>query len=536
MAVLSSSFGDNSEVLVVGGGMAALMAALAAREEGRNVAVISAAAVGGSGNTIMIAGGISGATDDADNTPELFARDVLTSGKGVCQPDLVRALAADSPAILDRLAGYGVPLQRQGGSYHRTLVPGHSAARNISADLEGGRYKKLGQAFMAGPLARLRALGAPVESTLRAARIVTDDAGVAGVIAYDREAGACRFIRSRRVVLATGGYCGLFWRTNNIAGSVGDGLALALNAGAALRDMEMVQYLPTMMFDPVKLSVTNRIFGSGGVLRNSEGERFLSRYDPAGDMATRDIMARAIFHEVQAGRGIDGCVYIDCTAIPEDELNTKFSRYAAQLAKHGIDIRKEWFKGTPCAHYSLGGICIDSDGRTGVTGLYAAGEVAGGVHGVNRLGGAAMTEACVFGRRAGLAAAADDLAAGPSVTPPLPDTSGYGVSAGADGAMKELRSLMWEHVSLARDERGLLLARDGVVRLRDAEQKRVGGAPTFFAGSLLVAEAVIAAALARTESRGAHYRIDYPETDPAWERSITCTLQNGGVYAVADQT
>ena len=514
-----------SDVLIIGGGLAALVAALTAREHGCSVAVVSLGPVGGSGNTLVSRGNFASASREPGNDAALFLNDLSASAKGIADPALAARLAADSEAALLYLEKSGVPLLRDSKGFPRNRPPGHSVPRCVPTDKNGFPHAILGAAITKPLLARLKASGALALHGFRAVHLVRQENGIAGAIVHERKVITPRLIRSRRIILATGGYGGLFRRTNNVSDIYGDGIALALEAGCAVRDMEMVQFFPTMMYSPVKMTISGPLLGAGAVLRNRDGERFMQRYDPKGDMATRDSMARAIFCETTAGNGIDGCVSVDCTGIPGDVLRNQFASFCATLAKHGLDPAKDWLSVTPSTHYTLGGICIDDHGRTTVSGLYAAGEVTGGVHGADRLPGAGLMEAAVFGRQAGLAAATDSLQA-TSGAPDLRQFAGIPDEADRGSNLRSLRDLLWDHVSLARDAAGIKQAIAGIEILKEKEFARPGGRHSHFASNLLIGEAVAKSALTREESRGAHYRSDFPETNPAWAKPIYCALHN----------
>ena len=520
------------DVLIVGGGLAGIMAALAVHEKGGSPAIISLGPVGRSGNTVVAGGVISSATPDEGNTAERFLRDLLDSGRGIADPELASRVAEESEAMLLYMEKHGVQLRRQGKGFVRFHSPGHSIPRTVPTDWENVAFAARGRTFLEPLWQRLTALGIPQYNGFRVTRLVRDGKRVVGVSACERKTGRSCSIPAGSVIIATGGYGGLFRQHNNVADIYGDGIGLALEAGCTLRDMEFVQFYPMMLFKPVKSTIPGTLFKAGAVLRNSEKERFMDRYDPEGDGARRDAMARAIWLEARAGRAMDGSVYADCTAIPEERLRGgDFAEYYAILLRHGIDLKKDWITGKPAVHYTLGGIRIDEDGRTDVPGLYAAGEVCGGVHGVNRLAGCALMEAAVFGRRAGLAAVGEGRAA-PSVDCAgdiAPQDAGEPARADLEADLKALQSLLWEKASLIRDAEGLTGALDGILALRAKWRCRADLPAKAFARNLLVAEAVVKSALRRTESRGAHYRSDYPETDPAQARPIECALRQGEI-------
>ncbi len=516
------------DVLIVGGSLAGMMAALAVRESGRTAAVVSLGPVGRSGNAVVAGGVISSATPDPGNTAEVFLQDLRASGRGIADPALMTRLAFESESMLLRLEGLGVALRREGAGFQRVLSPGHSVARTVRTVWKGVAFSARGLTFLEPIAAKLDELGVPQLNGLRVTGLLRDGERVAGVTAYDRKTGENHVLPAGSVILACGGYGGLFRQNNNVSDIYGDGAGIALEAGCTLRDMEFVQVYPLMMYGPMKVTFPGSLLKAGGVLRNSQGERFMHRYDPDGEGARRDAMARAIWMEVQAGRGADGSVYADCTSVPEDTLKSTFGEFYSVLLRRGLDLRKDWARGSPAVHYTLGGIRIDEDGRTGVPGLYAAGEVCGGVHGVNRLEGCALMEAAIFGRRAGLAAATEGQPAPDGQFTPerAEDTSEDARNALAED-MRRLKELLWERVCLIRNGESLNAALRDIRRLRDAWSDRRGRTEQAFARSLLVAETVAASALKRTESRGAHYRSDYPDSDPAWEKPVFCSLRNG---------
>ena len=520
--------------MVLGGGLAGITAALAARSAGASVTLISLGPVGRSGNT-LVAGGISSVTEDADNPPALFLHDVMQSAQGVGDTSLARVLAEESLAALQRMETFGVVFAREGGKRLRRLPPGHSVPRNIPTDWAGVPFATRGITFVKPLAQHLTEEGVTVHNGLSALRLLCREGRVIGVLVTERKSGTCFCVGAEAVVLATGGYAGLFGRTNNVSDSYGEGVALALGAGCAVRDMEMVQYHPCMMFTPVKLPVLDSLFGAGALLRNSTGEAFMPRYSEVGSMATRDVMARAIFEEVAAGRGVNGGVYIDCAKVPPAAIAGQFSLFGKVLAKHGVTLGKDMLVAGPCAHYSLGGVTIDPQGRTTVPGLYAAGEVCGGIHGANRLAGGSLMDACVFGWQAGRAAAQDTAgcAAG-SCTVFTPYTQLAEATPDALVHLKEytrqLRTLMWEQVSVVRTAKGLQAAQAALGALEESAKTLCPSvAREQFTHKCMVAACVIQSALARQESRGVHYRADFPLMQQEYTGHTRCRLVGGAV-------
>ncbi|WP_371376958.1 L-aspartate oxidase [Sporomusa aerivorans] len=508
-----------SDVLIIGGGLAGMLAALSAGNCGKTVTIVSKSLVGKAGNTLVSGGGISSATGEAENDAASYLTDIMHSGKGLNNGKLAQKLTAESPFILRQLEDYGVKLVRSDGSYKKRRPPGHSVPRNIPTDWTGLPYQNRGLSFMLPLLERMREQNILTVSGVKIFQILKNDARVIGAIGVDREKKVYQFLADG-IVLATGGAGYLFSKTNNTRDITGDGLSLALSAGCRLQDMEQIQFYPTMMFDPVKAPVSNPLFGAGAVLRNVDSERFMNRYDSMGDMATRDNMARAIFMEIQTGKGIDGCVYMDCTGIPSDDLKKQYKDFYQFLLAAKIDPTKDFIKVSPCVHYSLGGIVIDELASTGVPGLYAAGEICGGIHGANRLSGAALMEACVFGWQAGIQAASQAAERCGSVQPSVGELLQSFANDNNSTIFNTLRKKMWEDVSLVRSEQGLRQVDDYIDR---TAKEMVNGSS--LRDTLRVAKTIVQSALMRQESRGAHFRSDYPQTNPDFEGNVQCWLE-----------
>lgn len=507
-----------SDVLIIGGGLAGLMAALAARGSGKTVTIVSKSLVGKAGNTLVSGGGISSATDEAENNAEIFFADIMRSGKGLNNRKLVQKLTSESPFILQQLEDFGVKLIRKDGSFKKRRPPGHSVPRNIPTDWTGLSYQNRGLSFMLPLLKEIEEQKVLVVSDVRILQLLKDDSQVIGAVGVDKEKKVYQFFAGG-VVLATGGAGYLFAKTNNTRDITGDGLALALAAGCRLQDMEQIQFYPTMMFDPVKAPISNPLFGAGAVLRNAAGEQFMARYDAAGNMATRDNMARAIFMEIQAGNDVKGCVYMDCTGIPQEQLKEQYQDFCEFLLKARIDPTREFIKVTPCVHYSLGGIVIDEFASTGVPGLYAAGEICGGIHGANRLSGAALMEACIFGWQAGIQAAARLTNQLGAIRPIVKQLS-WKLDDNASAVFNALRKKMWEDVSLIRSEQGICQVIDYIDK--SAKETEDG---SLLQDELRVAKTIAQSALLRKESRGAHFRSDFPQMNPAFDGNVHCWLE-----------
>lgn len=520
-----------TEVLVIGGGVAALRAAVAAREAGAEVLLCCKSIAGRSGNTVVSTADVSAyvpelGTDDSD---AIFAEDTIESGASIADERLVRILAEQSgPAVLD-LERLGIPLLRANGEIDRTRAAGHSRARTYRADAPNlGPNKGLA---LSVPLAdRARTLGVRILDRSPMVHLVVAEGRAAGAVAVDLSSDTVLAIAAGAVVLAAGGACRLFTRTNSTADATGDGIALALRAGAAARDMEFIQWHPTRMDEPVPLFVTNGLLADGAVFRDKDGREFMPDYDPRGNLAPRDVLAKAVYLEAARGRGVDGGVYLDCSGVPDDRIALRHAYLAETLQKHGVDFPSQWLVVSPATHFLMGGITIGEQGESSLPGLFAVGESAGGIHGANRLSGNAFCEGLVFGTIAGRAATAS---AGSSALRCVPDDALDSVTAVLDPRAADpqpvmavhwlrLRETMWSRVSLVRDAESLARAAREIAELASQAAALRGRSPREVArllelrAALDCAKTIVAAATFREESRGAHWRTDFPEKSAAW--------------------
>jgi succinate dehydrogenase/fumarate reductase flavoprotein subunit len=533
-----------TDVAVIGSGGAGLMCVLHAAwaAPGLDITVISKGAVGRSGCTRMVQGGFN-AVLDPDDSLDLHFRDTLKGGAFLNDQDLAWTLVNDAPRVIQELeTRVGCFFDRRAdGRIHQKAFAGQSFDRTVHrGDLTGieimGRLRD--QLFRVAPheLEDVRALD-----------LVFDRHGeLAGVTVLDVQTGAFAVVRARVVVVASGGSATMYRIAAPAREKTGDGLALCYRAGLELRDMEMLQFHPTgLLAGPSRLSgavLEEGLRGAGAYLTNALGERFMARYDPARlERSTRDVVARSSYLEIQAGRGTAaGGVQIDISHLGAAEVERRFPGMVARTRLIGQDLARGPVDVSPTAHFQMGGVCIDVDCQTAVPGLLVAGEDAGGVHGANRLGGNGVAESTVFGARAGDRAA---LVAGDR---DHRDPDPAQVAASIDAALAPLRrevgtspfaitsalkEAMWEDVGLVRARPGLLRAR---ARIDDlcAEAARIAVAgphrmnPAWqealdVRNQLTVARLMVAAALAREESRGAHFRADFPEQDDErWLRVI----------------
>ncbi len=508
-----------ADVVVVGSGAAGMSAALAAAGHGRRVLLISKEEVGG-GATPLAQGGLAAAIGPGD-TAARHRRDTLDAGAGLCDPAAVAALVSQAPAEIARLAGLGARLDRT--ALH--LEGGHSRSRIVHAggDAAGAEvHRALAAALLASPveiLAGAVALDALADEQGRVGGLL---AGMIGGDGRTLQAGA---VTARAVVLATGGFGQAFATTTNPAGLTGDGLALAARAGARLRDVEFVQFHPTVLWQEASRGqcplITEALRGAGAVLVDQAGRPVMAGQHPRGDLAPRDVVAAVMQRRMERGDGPADPLWLDATGVGRAVLERDFPTVTAACRQRGIDPVTEPIPVAPGAHYACGGIEADLDGRTSVAGLFAVGEAAStGVHGANRLASNSLTEALIAGRRAGdrLGRSLPGRAAGLRLPP-----AGPGASPATRPA---LAAAMSRHAGVVRDPGGL------ETLLRMLEQAPAAGdgldlaaaeATSLHTVSVLVA----VSALARAESRGCHRWRDVPATSDGGARHTVLRVDGG---------
>ena len=513
-----------TDVLVIGGGLAGLCAAIEARRAGREVLLLCKSRAGRSGSTIMAAGNISALSDSDKDSAELFAADILRGGRGIGDPRLALCLARESRATIGFLEECGIRLMHRENRLLRQMNPGHSRPRTLTVEMAGYPMQTSGLALSLPLLAVAKRAGVRFLENARALELSVEKGQAQGALFLSGQ-NVFGFIQASAVVLASGGGGRLFSRTNNTSDITGDGLGLAYRAGAEVRDLEFVQFHPLMGIAPARIIYPTTLFSDGAVLRNSKGERFLLEICPEGETrATRDIMARAIDAEVRAGRGLDGGVHLDLSGVATDKAESRYRGLWDLLARYGCDLSQTPVTVGVSVHFLMGGVTIDETAATTLPGLFAAGEVTGGVHGANRLGGNALTEAAVFGRIAGRAAARIQRRSGELSPPPL-DLPNLGAEEDLAGIAQELPRLLWNHVGVVRCAEELT---QGLQKLEGLQKQfeallQVESPARWFAvrNQLAIARLLLLAADERRESRGAHFRSDYPaQDDHNWAGSL----------------
>jgi succinate dehydrogenase/fumarate reductase flavoprotein subunit len=545
-----------ADVLVVGGGGAGMFAAVSAARNGAEVLLLDKNIVGRGGATIMAQMTCASALGEVEpDGPEQHLNDTLEAGRGLCNEKLAALLCEGSPRRIRELADWKVDWARQGnGKINQVIAPGHSRKRCVYVDfLSTGAAICVALRHQISNSTAIRTL-----SHVTITDVLTRDREAIGAVGFDLATAAPVMVSAPAVILCSGGMMKLFRRTTAPNNNAGEGLGMALRAGARLIDMEFLQFYPNGHLAPRMVGLDPTTWEPtrvklGGRLLNGLGDEFLHRYGEAGGEAydtARDTLTFAIYKEVEAGRGTPhGGVYLSFQHIEAQKLRAALGPVIEIFERNNIDLVRQPVEVFPIAHYQMGGVEVDADMASGVPGLYAAGELAGGANGANRLSGNALPEAVVFGERAGEKAAQfavkrhsavwDEKAALPHLDL-LRSRAGRNAGSGETPArmMSELKRLMWGKVGPFRNARDLghALERIGAMRGRDLDRLEVCAQPVHntslvewceLRNGLIAAEAVAMAALARQESRGAHQRDDFPGADAQYLANQQLSLIDG---------
>jgi len=501
------------DYIIIGSGIAGLYTALLARAQG-SVLILTKGSIDEC-NTKHAQGGIAAALGIGDSA-ELHYQDTIAAGAGLCDPDAVRLLVEEAPDRITDLINFGVHFDTVDGEVALTREAAHSVPRILHSGGDAtGEHIEVTLSRMAG-LAQIVIL----EYCL-ATEIVVEDGAVKGVRALDIRTGSVEEFRSRSVILATGGGGRLFKFTTNPDIATGDGIALAYNAGAEIVDMEFFQFHPTAFRLPgvTPFLISEAVRGEGGILRNAEGRQFMFDYTPEGELAPRDVVARGILSEMKR-TGSDR-VFLDVTHLPPRKVTARFPHIYRFCLVNGLDITKSFIPVAPAAHYMMGGVKTNDWGETNIEGLFAAGETAcTGVHGANRLASNSLLEVVVFAKRIVHRSKEGVRSSDAGKREHCSLSQRKASGAVPPLSLSALQALMWDNVGMVRSRDGLEEAAATLASWQKALDKP-SDRPSYELNNLVLMGRLMAeAALIREESRGAHYRTDFPEPSPHWLRHI----------------
>ncbi|MFC2026973.1 L-aspartate oxidase [Chloroflexota bacterium] len=508
------------DYIIVGSGIAGLYCALLTQEQG-SVLLITKGGIDDC-NTRFAQGGIAAAIGKSDS-PELHFKDTIAAGDGLCNEEAVRILSNEALDRIADLVNLGVPFDTLDGEIDLTLEAAHSLPRILHA---GG--DTTGEHIELTLSRRVHATEIRVLEHHLATDILIEKGKVNGVRVLNCENNSTEEFGGRFLILATGGGGQLFKFSTNPPIATGDGIALAFRAGAEIADMEFFQFHPTALRLPgvIPFLISESVRGEGGILRNRDGYRFMPDYTPQAELAPRDVVARSILHEMEK-TGADN-VLLDVTHLPPHITATRFPQIYCFCLDQGLDITKQPIPVAPAAHYAIGGVRVNTWGETSITGLFAAGEVAcTGAHGANRLASNSLLEVLIFGKRIieKTGRADKPIAAIPGqdgdvhlslerrqppkkkVSPDLPT----------------LQRLLWDKAGIIRNEEGLVAAAETLAGWQESLPQPKDRPSYELANLVLAGRLLTEAAILRQESRGAHFRSDFPDTSPEWRKHIVIT-------------
>lgn len=504
------------DYIIIGSGIAGLYSALLAKDFG-SVLVLTKSTIDDS-NTYYAQGGLAAPVGPNDS-PDLYYKDIIAAGAGLCDPEAVRVLVDEADNCANDLIRLGVPFDRENGQ----IALGREAAHAVSRILHAGG-DATGEYIEVTLVKRVREAGIEVIENCLATAILLTQGKLEGVKTFDYRTGSSTEYTCRNLILATGGAGRLFKYTTNPEVATGDGIALAYNAGLAVTDMEFFQFHPTALYLPgvPPFLISEAVRGDGGILRNSERRAFMRDYHPDGELAPRDVVSRSIVFEMEK-TGSDH-VFLDVTHLPASLVTERFPHIYQYCLDHGLDITREFIPIAPAAHFFMGGIKVDIWGETDVSGIFAAGEVAcTGVHGANRLASTSLLAGLVFGRRA-VSRSRDQNRVNEKRTDVLDGLTLKERKAPKNIPplnLSNLQSLLWNNAGILRSGEGLEEAAKVLAGWQMSLPPATGRQSFELASLLTNGRLLVEAALIREESRGAHYRSDFPETSKDWERHIT---------------
>jgi len=496
-----------TDFVVIGAGVAGMRAAIELAAAGRVLVLAKREAPKFHGPSAS--DGMTALLSDEDEV-SLHLQDTLQAGDGLCNPAAVKVLAEEGPQRIDEVVAWGTHLDRNG----TRLVFGQNAhLHNRILHAQGESTRREIRRALCAKAHSLKNISLAEFAFPTCVRV--EDGRVTGVSLMDG-IGFPQEIACSALLLATGGMGQLFRNTTNPEAATADGVALAFRAGAEISDMEFVQFHPTALClkKAPRFPLPEELRREGAHLRNIELNRFMGKYHPMGELAPANVVARAIVHEMEVSRAKDPFVYLDLTHLDAAKVRKHFPRVHFTCMQHNIDLTEDLIPVRPAAHYAIGGVRTDIDGSTSVAGLYAAGETAAtGVHGANRLAGNSLLEGLVYGARAGKRMREEARPASRAATPPKAAHSNGPVDVGVEELITQIQDLMWNDVGIVRTRTGMQKAvktlEEITPRLAHPKTRRAHEAANLHLAGLLVTRS----ALAREESRGAHYRTDYPDHD-----------------------
>jgi L-aspartate oxidase len=494
----------DSDFLVIGAGVAGLRAAIELADAGR-VLVLAKDPLSHQGSSQTE---LASVLSDEDEIT-LHLQDTIEAGDGLCNPGAVKILIEEGTERIEEILAWGT--QAHGTKLTFGPESGHSRGRLLHAQGESTGTEIL-RVLQAKAHSRKHISFADCTFTTR---LRTENARVTAVSVLDAK-GSLHEISCSAVLLATGAMGQIYRNTTNLEPATADGVALAFRAGAELGDMEFVQFHPTVLYlkKAPRFLLSESLRREGAQLRNIELDRFMGKYHPMGELAPRDLVARAIVHEMEVSRAKDPVVYLDLTHLNPAKVQRHFPRIYATFMRHNIDLTEDLIPVGPAAHFSVGGVRTDLEGKTNVAGLYAAGEVANcGVHGANRLPSNSLLESLVYGARAGSAMRGELRARSKTEHRPGAAYANGPVDAATEESVAQIQNVMWSDVGIVRMRGGMQHAvkmlEEMTPRIQNPRTRRAHEAANLHLAALAIARS----ALAREESRGAHYRVDYPNHD-----------------------
>ncbi|ABB50414.1 Succinate dehydrogenase [Prochlorococcus marinus str. MIT 9312] len=540
---------ERYEILVIGAGGAGLRAAIEAKSLGKEVLVVGKRSKFDA-HTALAAGGINavfGNLDPNDSKEQHFA-DTYLEGYGIGDPDIIEIMVNESPKRVKEIDEWGANFKRlKNGKLDQRFFGAHTYRRTCYS----GDYT--GKSILNALLNKADSMAIPIIDTTYITELIIYEDRCIGAMSFDIKSGEKKIILSKAIIICTGGHTGI-WKRNSSRKDEnnGDGLALAINAGCELIDMEMVQFHPTGMIFPEEISgnlVTEAVRGEGGKLYNNKGQRFMESYDKERlELSTRDKVAIANYTEIKDGRGTPrGGVYLDISHIEKDKILEKLPNIFKQFKDYqNIDISKEPMEVAPTAHYSMGGIKVCAiKHSTSISGLFAAGEVAGGLHGANRLGGNSLAEILVFGKKAGKSAS--EYSSTVNFTNEIPTNIINKIDHNINQLMfkemknpklflNNLKDIMWQYCGVIKNKKGLEFGLNKIdemgEKFKKSSIKKTKNKPDFLVDlfnikfSILVSKLTLISTIHREESRGAHQRSDFKDLNKSRNYNIICKITN----------